>query len=256
MRVGHLLKELLGELLNYDHKVFSSFWLLISRPGFLAAEYLEGRRARHLSPLRLYVVTSFVTFFLFSFVPAGQHGKAAPKPVDIQIEGVELVGPLGGTHHPKPGWASELKARTKQAQADPDRFKQTFFTHLSRALFLLMPMFALLLFLLHLRRGTLFIEHLVLSLHYHAFSFLVILALMGLALLPGEGWGTWPGLVIFCLPPVYLALALQRLHHRGWFRSILKAVVVSTVYGMALAVALLGLLYLSLPSVAPAAGAV
>jgi len=244
VHMGHLLGELLGELLNYDRKVLSSFWLLVRRPGFLATEYLEGRRVRHLSPLRLYVVISFVTFFLFSFLPAGRQGGPSPKPVVVEIQGETQAGKPSST----PGWARALQSRARRAQADPDHFKQVFLTNLSRALFLLMPLLALLLHLLHLRRSTLFMEHMVLSLHYHAFSFLVLLALMGLALLPGEDWGTWPGMVLFFSPPLYLAVALQRMHQRGWVRSFLKAAVASTVYGLALATALLGLLYLSLPA--------
>lgn len=258
VHLGHLLKEMLGELLNYDQKVLSSFWLLIRRPGFLAQEYLDGRRVRHLSPFRLYVVMSFVTFFLFSLVPTGQHRKpgARPAQVEIDLDASTSPEPAAKVHRPKPAWAVALKERAKRASADPDRFKQAFLTNLSRALFLLMPFLALLLFLLHLRRKSLFMEHMVLSLHFHAFSFMVILALMGLALLPGDDWGTWPGTVLFFLPPVYLTIALQRMYQRGWLRSALKAAMASTVYGLAVSVALLGLLYVSLPDTVPAAPAV
>ncbi len=253
VRLGHLLEELVGAFLNYDQKVLSSLWLLVSRPGFLAQEYLEGRRVRHLSPLRIYVVISFVMFFLFSFVPAGQKRQGGTKPaqVELHLEGVEASGEARPKGSHKPSWASALQARAKRAQADPDHFKATFLNNLSRALFLLMPFFALLLFLLHLRSRTFFVEHMVLSLHYHAFSFLIILALLGLALLPGEDWGCWPGAVLFFTPPVYLTLALQRLYRRGWVRSALKAALASTIYGIALTAALLGLLYLSLPDAGP-----
>jgi hypothetical protein len=250
VRLGHLLGEMLGEFLNYDQKVLSSFWLLIRRPGFLAREYLEGRRVRHLSPLRLYVVTSFLTFLLFSLVPVGPQRKPGAGPIKVQIQ-TEVQR---GTGQPvRSAWGDSLEHRIKRAVADPDHFKQVFLTNLSRALFLLMPFLALVLFLLHLRTRTFFMEHMVLSLHYHAFSFLVILLLMGLALLPGEDWGTLPGLVLIFLPPVYLALALQNLHRRGWVRSFLRAAVASAIYGLALATALLGLLYVSLPGVEAAA---
>jgi len=101
--------------------------------------------------------------------------------------------------------------------------------------------------LLSLRKKPFFVDHLILSLHYHTFTFLVILALMGLAALPGEDWGVIPGLALLLLPPLHLAASLRRLHDQGWIKSLLKAAMVSVAYGGTVLVTLLGLLLLSLP---------
>jgi hypothetical protein len=39
--------------------------LLITKPGFLSAEYKRGRRASYLNPVRMYIFTSFVFFIIF-----------------------------------------------------------------------------------------------------------------------------------------------------------------------------------------------
>ncbi|GLH73949.1 hypothetical protein GETHLI_24510 [Geothrix limicola] len=259
-----LLHDVMHDLWHLDHKVLESLWLLIRHPGFLAEEYLNGRRVRHLPPFRLYVLSSFALFLAFSFVPVGSKGEGGKPGHGIQLKTSGTVGGEGAAEvlteagvepaaeaHPKrkanPPWVDALVARAKRAKEDPDRFYHTFLSNLSKSLFVLMPLFAGILMLLHLRSKTLFVDHMVISLHHHVVSFLVILLLMGLAALPGSGWGCLPGFLLFFAPPVHLAVSLQRLFKRGWVRSFIKAGLVSVAYGLILSVALLGLTILSLP---------
>jgi hypothetical protein len=189
----------------------------------------------------------------------GSKGKDG-KPVNafqLQVTGDKEEGEAApAVHQSTPGsakksgtppWVAELKDRAKRAGQDPDRFYRAFLSNLSKSLFVLMPLFAGLLMLLHLRSKSLFVDHMVLSLHHHVVSFLAILLLMGLAALPGDGWGCLPGFVIFLAPPVHLAASLERLFRRGWGRSIVKAALVSAAYGFIVSVALVGLTILSLP---------
>ncbi|WP_243317011.1 DUF3667 domain-containing protein [Geothrix paludis] len=253
-----LLHDVMHDLWHLDHKVLESLWLLVRRPGFLAQEYLQGRRVRYMPPFRLYVLTSFALFMALSFVPVGSKGKTG-KPA----EAVQHASGSGGVSGESPAasetpvravrrsgapvWAVELDARARRAGQDPDRFYRTFLSNLSKSLFLLMPLFAGLLMLLHLRSRPLFVDQLVISLHHHVVSFLAILLLMGLAALPGENWGCLPGFFIFLLPPVHLAASLQRLFRRGWGRSLLKAALASALYGLIVSAVLIGLMILSLP---------
>lgn len=52
-----------------DGKILQSVKLLFTRPGFLTREYVEGRRIRYISPLRLYLVFS-VAYFAVSALTA------------------------------------------------------------------------------------------------------------------------------------------------------------------------------------------
>ncbi|HJV49067.1 MAG TPA: DUF3667 domain-containing protein [Geothrix sp.] len=263
-----LLHDVMHDLWHLDHKVLESLWLLVRHPGFLAEEYLNGRRVRHLPPFRLYVLSSFALFLAFSFVPVGDKGEGGKASHGIHLKTSGAEGGQGGTEtkaepaaedqveptataRPRktanPPWVDALVARAKRAKEDPDRFYHAFLSNLSKSLFVLMPLFAGLLMLLHLRSKTLYVDHMVISLHHHVVSFLVILLLMGLAALPGSGWGCLPGFLLFFAPPVHLAVSLQRLFKRGWVRSFIKAGLVSVAYGLILSVALLGLTILSLP---------
>jgi hypothetical protein len=63
--VWHLINHFFQDITHFDGKFFSSLKLLIFRPGFLSREYLLGRRASYLNPIRFYVFTSAIFFLIF-----------------------------------------------------------------------------------------------------------------------------------------------------------------------------------------------
>lgn len=244
-----LFHDVLHDIWHFDHKVLETLRLLVFKPGVLTLAYLEGRRSRYVPPFRLYIFVSFVLFFAFSLVPVGT-GKPGASSVNVIVEsetGKAEQKPTNTKASPEDEWANNLKARAKATKKNPEGFQRAFLSNLSKSLFLLMPLFAAILHGLYLRRKPLYVDHLILSLHYHTLAFLVILALMGLAALPGEDWGLLPGLALFLAPPIHLAASLRRLHSQGWTKSLIKAALASLVYGAIILAALFGLLLLSLP---------
>jgi hypothetical protein len=61
-----LIAEGLGDLLDMDSRLWRTLRALLVRPGYLTAEYLEGRRARFMPPFRMYLAFSLL-FFLTAF---------------------------------------------------------------------------------------------------------------------------------------------------------------------------------------------
>lgn len=61
----HLITHFFNDITHFDGKFFSTLKLLISRPGFLSAEYARGRRAGYLDPIRMYIFTSAFFFLIF-----------------------------------------------------------------------------------------------------------------------------------------------------------------------------------------------
>jgi len=61
----HLISHFFQDITHFDGKFFTSVKLLITRPGFLSREYMAGRRASYLNPVRLYVFTSAFFFLIF-----------------------------------------------------------------------------------------------------------------------------------------------------------------------------------------------
>ncbi len=63
--VWHLISHFFQDITHFDGKFFSTLSLLLFRPGFLSREYMAGRRASYLNPIRLYVFTSAFFFLIF-----------------------------------------------------------------------------------------------------------------------------------------------------------------------------------------------
>lgn len=61
----HLVTHFFNDITHFDGKFFSTLKLLVTKPGFLPAEYKRGRRASYLNPVRMYVFTSFIFFVIF-----------------------------------------------------------------------------------------------------------------------------------------------------------------------------------------------
>src|SRR3569623_1790112 len=61
---GSIMGDFLDTVLNIDARVFRTLWPLLSRPAYLSKEYFAGRRVRYVSPVRLFVFLSIVTFFI------------------------------------------------------------------------------------------------------------------------------------------------------------------------------------------------
>ncbi len=63
--VWHLITHFFQDITHFDGKFFSSLKYLITKPGFLSTEYMIGRRAAYINPIRMYVFTSAIFFLIF-----------------------------------------------------------------------------------------------------------------------------------------------------------------------------------------------
>ncbi|MBS1509922.1 MAG: DUF3667 domain-containing protein [Bacteroidetes bacterium] len=61
----HLITHFFEDITHFDGKFFSSVKLLIKKPGLLSREYMIGRRASYLNPVRMYVFASAIFFLIF-----------------------------------------------------------------------------------------------------------------------------------------------------------------------------------------------
>ncbi len=61
----HMTTHFVYDITHFDSKFFETMKDLLFRPGFLSKEYMMGRRARYLHPIKMYVFTSAVFFLLF-----------------------------------------------------------------------------------------------------------------------------------------------------------------------------------------------
>ena len=62
--VWHLVEHFFNDITHFDGKFFSTVKYLLKKPGFLSKEYMIGRRASYLNPIRMYVFTSAIFFII------------------------------------------------------------------------------------------------------------------------------------------------------------------------------------------------
>ncbi len=114
------------------------------------------------------------------------------------------------------------------------------------ALFLILPVFALLLKVLYARRDWYYAEHLVFGLHTHAFAFLVFTTIACLLAVTTAGWAATLSLVLFWIAiPLYFLVALKRVYRQGWIKTIAKSLVLGWAYSIVLFWGLVGVILLA-----------
>ncbi len=66
--VGTLLADVFSNYFSLDSKFVKSFVPFFFRPGILTNQFVEGKRVRFIQPVRLYVFTSLMFFFIMTSV--------------------------------------------------------------------------------------------------------------------------------------------------------------------------------------------
>lgn len=79
-----LVLDGLDQLFSLDNTLLRTLATLIKSPGKLTQSYLRGRRIRYTLPLRLYLIVSFIYFFVTAII-------LSQVPVALQDERVALV---------------------------------------------------------------------------------------------------------------------------------------------------------------------
>jgi len=136
-----------------------------------------------------------------------------------------------------PAWlCARLKHRIDAWNAmPPDGFAEAMKTRALHAapiaMFVLLPLYALLLKIVYFNRRMYFGEHLVFSFHLHSFMFLLLMAMM----LPIE----WLGSILSLWLLIYPVFALKRVYGGRWLPTLVRSMMVAFLYMLALVPALL-----------------
>lgn len=246
--VRDLGREFVEEYFAYDNKVWRTLQRLLFRPGALTAEYLAGRRARYVRPLKLYLIASLVYFLAFGYqVSRGWSPFTDTSSLGARRRGEGVTAVAPSTRDAGAGASfddvyRERKRRLARLTADQRErlLAEGLGRHLPHAMFALMPLFALILRVLYARSGRLYAEHFVFALHVHAFVFLAATIAV---LAPVEGKRFDQAVVVVLT--AYLALAMRRVYggRRRWLAP--RLVTLVAAYLIVLAVVLLGLILLT-----------
>jgi hypothetical protein len=129
-------------------------------------------------------------------------------------------------------------------------FISTLVSNLPYMMLCCIPLFALVLKVLYLRRRTFYIDHLIYALHIHTFAYvgivLIVLATIGLNDVASGPMVGWIIAVLWIAFIVQIFLSIRRVYRQGWFISILKFLFGGFVYLIVLVAALATTFFITL----------
>ena len=147
-------------------------------------------------------------------------------------------------------WFNSLTQRVenngKLINDDPKVIFNAVLSSLPMTLFLMLPVFALILKVMFIFKRRLYMEHLIVALHSHAFLMLSILLLILFndvtVWFDHSAWVTVPfgilSAVLWTWMPIYLFLMQKRVYQQGWIMTFVKFVIIGNLHFILLTMAI------------------
>jgi hypothetical protein len=215
LRIRHYIRDVFQELLSLDSKFLHSIPALLFRPGFLATEFTAGRRKRYLSPLRLHIIIAILMFLSLSYTMRTR--------MEYQMDTVNkrqnIDSVLSVIRQQKAQKGDTTRVPTVTQLKQTSEYVQGMVTEIGPYVLLLSstPAFALCLALLYRKRKKLFVEHLMFSLYFFSFAYLILIPpilWLPKILFPISG-------IVLC---VYLYFAIRRFYSDRGFALVLRSI--------------------------------
>lgn len=227
-------------------KLPRTLWHLVRYPGGLTVDFLEGRRERFIRPVRLFMTLSALYFLgllligdksteeMFLAQKAGQaQGGGASTIVGKQLsdelrQAKALYSMMTVIAERCPQGALKQRAKRYVALSGPIRMEQFAASlpgALQKAMFFLVPVFAIFLKILFFRRKINYGAHLLFSIHFHTLMFLQYLLCLRM---PIEFQPP-----VLLLIAVYLVIALRTTYVCGWWSAVWRMLALVVLYGFA-----------------------
>jgi hypothetical protein len=264
--VRELAMDAVSEFSGWDGRLASTLRALVQRPGLLTREFLEGRRARYISPLRVYLIASLVYFVLAAAAPnvTLESGKSVglrvgikPPPASVPASRPERVGDAASSAL-ESGEALSPAARDsvladiarapalmrpflRRAVEDPGGFRRGILETMPRMLFALLPIFAGIVALFY--RGRKYPEHLYFAIHLHAFIFLALAVGELLKFVQVSVLVVVASVVTLIWIPIYATLAFRRVYGGSLGVTLMKEVAVGAIYAVTAVLAFVLMIY-------------
>lgn len=217
-----LLHDAFHEISHVDSKIIRTTGLLLFRPGALTREFLEGKRARSVSPIRLYLLCSLLFFSVVAVLP--------PSNLHVRIT---------------KGGDAQLRQAAEKMNRDPAILGHALTASFPKAMFVLMPLFGLIVYAFYFRKERLYVPHLYFAVHYHAFAFVMLTVFEVLSAIHLPAVGVVRPLIFLTAVP-YLAIALRRVYGGGPFLTSAKVAAIFVIYGLFVLSAMVAITYVTL----------
>jgi len=201
--IWDLVGDVVKETFEIDGRVAVTIKTLFRHPGKLTSEFLAGRRRLYTSPLRLYLVISISFFVLVAW---------------LARSGILL----------DPGQDPNFDAAVQAGFLADD---------LPRLMFVLLPIFALLVKIVYVDR--LYFDHLIFSLHLHSAAYIVFALMLPLETLANRHLALLLAQALVMTGFLaYFVIAIRRVYQSNWFAVAWKSAVILFAYMIVVSMAI------------------
>lgn len=136
----------------------------------------------------------------------------------------------------------QLAGLLNNISQNPSAWGEASLAWVPRIMFVMVPVYAILLALTYIwRRGLFFYDHLVVSIHFHAALFLAMSVVTLLGYVIGPGWAL---LLLVIYSNVYLYRLMRRIYGSGRISSVLRILLLDLVYLILLMIAFISVIIL------------
>lgn len=259
-----LLADFTGNLFAFDTRFWKSLKALTIKPGRLTKDFIQGKRARYMSPFRFYIFVSFLFLFIFSGflgheVSVSDENKqdvykvldeAKNNVVTRDATAIDSVTTTENTFNFEFGNDTSLRSKEEKEEKlakvkdgvvkvmeNPKIYMNSFLKFLSWALFLIMPVYAGILWLFNRKTAPYYYSHLILAVNQHSFWFLILSLYFSIQyFLPNKT--SDPEFFLLLLLPIHTFLGFKQLFERSWLRTLSKSIGIFLMYGFVLTISI------------------
>jgi hypothetical protein len=253
-----ILRELIEELLSFDSRLFHSLIPFLIKPGILTVEYISGKRAHYISPFKMFFFMSFLYFFTTALVEKSDEKLQTQNNLGVdssltpvRADSIITIARKGGTQITiwkddsgvvERKYGHRFAAGLRKLRTNPQLFFDGLHDHTPQVVFLLLPVFALLLKLIYLRSKNYYIEHVVFSFYFHSYVYLILLFIV---LLNSTGWAFVSDYadVLFLAIPVNLYQGMKCVYRQSGSRTFIKFFLLTGLYGFVLIAAVVSAVF-------------
>src|SRR4030095_6883891 len=227
LTVRHFLEEFIEGVTHFDSTFWRTILPLLFRPGLVTERYLGGKRKFYAPPVRTYLVLSVVYFLLVSLTTSMHVHSVKP--------GGQEFGPQDCAEFARgfawlKGVVPDIEGSCLRAQRDQGReLNSALSGSLPKVMFLVLPLVALVQYLIYRRQRPAYVENLIFILHFQSFYFLVgslfLLVALGAAAVfstTAEKVTSSLDLVLYTAAAVYLFVATRRVYHGGVLKTVIS----------------------------------
>jgi hypothetical protein len=241
-KAHHLIFEACEGLFHADGRLWQTLPRLLVRPASLTRDYLAGKRAPQVPPLRVFLVVLLLVFF------AGERatGKDQSNVSVLKMDAADRAALMKSEVHLHSKWDPELtawlRAHVGAAVDHPDALLSAMGAWAHDFAFLTLPLSGLLLSIIFIfRRRFVLFDHLVFSMHSLSFQ-----GLLFTGFVVGEALVGSTAQYLLWLSPVHLFAHMRGVYGTSIFGTLLRMAILFTLSCIIVSLMMMGLLVVGL----------